>query len=75
VKYYLGFAALALLLGLLSVNQVSAQDATATSQAEAPTQQNEPPTPSQIIEAVNALRISYGIAPLGVHPVLMQVGQ
>jgi LysM repeat protein len=68
VKYFFWFTALALLLGLLSVNQVSAQDAT-------PTPQREPPTPSQIIEAVNALRISYGIAPLSVHPVLMQIGQ
>jgi hypothetical protein len=31
-------------------------------------------TPSQVIEAVNALRISQD-RPLGVHPVLMQVGQ
>jgi len=49
------------LLGLLSVNQVSAQV--------------EAPTPSQVIESINALRISHGIAPLGVHPVLMQIGQ
>ena len=33
------------------------------------------PTPSQIIEAVNALRVAHGIAPLSVHPVLMQVAQ
>jgi uncharacterized protein YkwD len=67
MKYFPWLAALALLLGLLSVNQASAQDVTPTPQA--------PPMPSQIIEAVNALRISHGIAPLGVHPVLMQVGQ
>jgi hypothetical protein len=28
-----------------------------------------------VIEAINALRISRGIAPLSVHPILMQVGQ
>ena len=67
-KYLLLFIAFALLLGLLSINQVSAQ-------AETPTPQNQAPTPSQVIEAVNALRMSHGIAPLGVHPVLMQIGQ
>ncbi len=33
------------------------------------------PTPAEIIEAVNALRISYGIPPLAVHPVLMEIAQ
>jgi len=33
------------------------------------------PTPAEIIEAVNALRISYGLAPLTAHPVLMQIAQ
>jgi uncharacterized protein YkwD len=61
-------------LGWLSVNQVSAQDETPTPQIPTPTQ-NKVPTPSQVIEAINALRISHGIAPLSVHPVLMQVGQ
>jgi len=37
--------------------------------------QNETLVPSQIIEAVNILRLSHGIAPLAVHPVLMQVAQ
>jgi LysM repeat protein len=75
MKYFFWFATIALLVGLLSVNQASAQDATPTPQTEAPTQQSVSPTHSQIIEAVNALRISHGIAPLGVHPVLMQIGQ
>ena len=75
-KNFLWFTALTfLLLGWLSVNEVSAQDVTPTPQSEAPTQQNAPPTPSQIIEAVNTLRLSHGIAPLGVHSVLMQIGQ
>jgi len=63
-KYFLWFITLASLFfayRLLPVNNVSAQD--------------EAPTPSQIIEAVNALRIAHGIAPLSVHPVLMQVAQ
>ncbi len=53
-------------LGLLSARQVSAQDETPQPPA---------PTPAQVIEAINNLRMSHGIAPLGVHPVLMQVGQ
>jgi LysM repeat protein len=61
------------LLGLLSVKQVTAQDAGGTPQPEIPVPQA--PTPSQVIEAINTLRMSHGIAPLGVHPVLMQIGQ
>lgn len=53
-------------LGLLSSRQVSAQDETPQPPA---------PTPAQVIEAINNLRMSNGIAPLGVHPVLMQIGQ
>ncbi len=33
------------------------------------------PAPAEIIEAVNALRLSYGIPPLAAHPVLMQIAQ
>ncbi|NWF65132.1 MAG: LysM peptidoglycan-binding domain-containing protein [Chloroflexi bacterium] len=32
-------------------------------------------SPSQLIDAVNGLRISYGLAPLPVHPILMQTAQ
>lgn len=32
-------------------------------------------TPAQLIDVVNALRLSYGLAPLAVHPVLMQSAQ
>jgi LysM repeat protein len=62
-NYYLwGFLVLVVFfLSLFSINQVSAQDGT--------------PTPAKVIEAINNLRMSYGIAPLGVHPILMQVGQ
>lgn len=37
--------------------------------------QDTPPSPAQVIEAVNALRIDAGLYPLSVHPVLMQVAQ
>jgi len=32
-------------------------------------------TPGQLIEAVNGLRLSYGLQPLAVHPILMQTSQ
>jgi hypothetical protein len=32
-------------------------------------------TPAQVIEAVNALRLSYGLLPLAVHPVLTEIAQ
>jgi LysM repeat protein/uncharacterized protein YkwD len=34
-----------------------------------------PPTPAQVIEAVNGLRLAYGLTPLNAHPVLMQIAQ
>ena len=74
-KYLFYFVTLAILLNWLSFSHVSAQDATPTPPIETPTKQAQAPTPSQVIEAINALRISHGIAPLGVHSVLMQVGQ
>jgi len=37
-------------------------------------QQNSP-TANEVINAVNALRLSYGLAPLNIHPVLMQIAQ
>ena len=67
-KYFLGLTAIAFLFlsyRLLPARKVSAH----------PASQNEAPTPSQIIEAVNALRLAHGIPPLRVHPVLMQVAQ
>lgn len=33
------------------------------------------PTPAEVINAVNDLRLAYGLAPLAVHTVLMQVAQ
>jgi uncharacterized protein YkwD len=37
--------------------------------------QEEPPTPTKVIEAVNALRVSNGLSPLKVHDALMQAAQ
>jgi uncharacterized protein YkwD len=32
-------------------------------------------TPSELINAVNSLRLVYGLTPLGIHPILMQTAQ
>jgi uncharacterized protein YkwD/LysM repeat protein len=40
-----------------------------------PFAEEQPSTPAQVIEAVNALRISSGLYPLSVHPALMQAAQ
>ena len=42
-------------------------------QETSPTPELTPPTAAEIIEAVNQLRISHGLNPLSVHPVLMEV--
>jgi uncharacterized protein YkwD len=67
------FTIIFLTLGLLSTTNALAH----------PSMQNETPTPTpgrppvhaEIIDGVNNLRLSHGIAPLSAHPVLMQVGQ
>lgn len=33
------------------------------------------PDPADIINAINSLRLNYGLAPLAVHPILMQIAQ
>jgi uncharacterized protein YkwD len=35
----------------------------------------QPPTPAEIIDAINALRLSYGLPALATHPVLMALAQ
>ena len=40
-----------------------------------PLAQDGIPTSAQVIEAVNSLLLAYGMPPLNVHPVLMQVAQ
>jgi LysM repeat protein len=59
-----------ILLVLLSLVFLSHSDP-ALAQEEAPIL----PTPAELINAVNSLRLSYGVAPLAVHPVLMQIAQ
>jgi uncharacterized protein YkwD len=46
----------------------------ADAQEENPASES-PPTPAQVIEAVNRLRLAYGLTPLNAHPVLMQIAQ
>jgi uncharacterized protein YkwD/LysM repeat protein len=42
---------------------------------ETPQAAIQPPTPAEIIDAINALRLSYGLPTLAVHPVLMALAQ
>lgn len=46
--------------------------------AEAPndvSKQQGQPTAEELVSAVNALRLAYGLAPLNTHPILMQIAQ
>jgi LysM repeat protein/uncharacterized protein YkwD len=56
---------LVLILGLLPSKQALARTSA----------QENPPTSAQVIEAVNGLRLAYGLPPLNIHPVLMQVAE
>jgi LysM repeat protein len=62
----------ALLMALLTLTLclLPPKEVLARSQA-----QEDPPTPAEVIEAVNELRIANGLLPLNTHPVLMQVAQ
>lgn len=64
-NYPIILALLFLTTSLLPIREVSARTLV----------QDNPPTPSEVIEAVNALRIANGLLPLNTHPVLMQVAQ
>ena len=50
-----------------------------TARAQAPgtetPQAIQPPTPAEIVDAINALRLSYGLPALAVHPVLTALAQ
>ena len=48
------------------------QDASPTPETDS-TPMPSAPTPAEIIDAVNALRLAHGLNPLSIHPVLMQV--
>lgn len=69
IRYFI----LLVLLGMLSISHP--QQFVAAQEADSTPETLVMPTPAEIIEAVNALRISYGIPPLAVHPVLMQIAQ
>jgi len=58
---YLAVAFLVLTLGLLPPKEASAQDVITT--------------PAELIDGVNGLRLAHGLAPLTVHPILMQTAQ
>jgi len=64
-NYPIILALLFLTISLLPIRQVSARSP----------KQESPPTASEVIEAVNQLRIANGLLPLNTHPVLMQVAQ
>jgi LysM repeat protein/uncharacterized protein YkwD len=68
-----------LFLILLPLRLVNAQDAESTpTPAPSPivdAQRSAPPTPAEIINAVNNLRVANGLPALAVHPVLMQIAQ
>jgi uncharacterized protein YkwD len=79
----LTFALTSLLLGLFVLSPlapVSAHSAYSPSRqdeipTETPTPDNSAPTPADIINAVNNLRLSHGLPALSVHPVLSQIAQ
>ena len=68
-RLFIPIFALLLLAGVLPFQRVAAGALTSSYQ------QSSPPTPDEVINAVNALRLAYGLPPLNVHPVLMQVAQ
>ena len=61
-------------LGFLSTSDAFAHP-TVQSEETPTTPSDSPPVQAEIINGVNNLRLSHGIAPLSVHPVLMQIGQ
>lgn len=68
------FAAFVLSLGFLSVSDAFAHPSAQSEETPTPSS-DRPPVPAEIMEGVNNLRLSHGIAPLNAHPVLMQIGQ
>lgn len=78
---FLGFSIILTIIMLFFAGRVQAkapeshllQDETETPAPDQETPTLTPPSPADIINAVNNLRIAHGLSPLGVHPVLMQV--
>ena len=59
------FAILALTFSLILPKEVFAR----------PASQSDMPTPAEVIDAVNNLRLAYGVPPLRTHQILMQIAQ
>lgn len=70
VKYF--FVAAGSLILLFSAPKAAQAQTPIT---ETPQAAIQPPTPAEIIDAINALRLSYGLPTLAVHPVLMALAQ
>jgi len=70
VKYF--FVAASSLILLFSAPKAAQAQTPIT---ETPQAAIRPPTPAEIIDAINALRLSYGLPTLAVHPVLMALAQ
>ena len=70
VKYF--FVAVSSLILLFSAPRAAQAQTPIT---ETPQATIQPPTPAEIIDAINALRLSYGLPTLAVHPVLMALAQ
>ena len=68
------FTMILLALGFFSTNDAFARPPMQGEETPTPAS-SEPPVPSSVIEGINNLRLSYGVAPLNAHPVLMQIGQ
>lgn len=66
------FVAVMMLTLLFSTPRETARAQTPETETPQPVQ---PPTPAEIIDAINALRLSYGLPALAVHPVLMALAQ
>ena len=65
-----------LILFIFSVFIVSTQiDTAQASDLDRPSLQSQITTPNQLIDAVNGLRLSYGLPPLSIHQALMQSSQ
>jgi uncharacterized protein YkwD len=67
IKYFSAFLLLAFLIVL--------PKAALADTSNIPSRRQDQLDPTAVINAVNALRLAYGLVPLNVHPVLMQVAQ
>jgi len=68
IKYFFAFLLLALSVMVLPKSAFAGA-------SNISSRQQSQPTADQVINAINALRLAYGLVPLNVHPVLMQIAQ